>query len=172
VADLLVELVDVSATVLDLATRTLARCLGYETTYENRLQRIVSWRSGDGAIMVTFLDSNIVNLATPAAAFNKSLLVRLNRELDIDCDLESFANRSIWNAASSRAEMHLENQAVSFSGADWQVHFVAGESTWTESSYKYEVDGISVLGAQVGFDCRTQWVHHRARVVVTAFDAA
>ena len=56
-------------------------------------------------------------------------------------------------------------------GADCQVHFAAGESIWTESSYKYEAEGIAALGMQVGFDCRDQWVDQRARFAVTAFDA-
>ena len=221
VADLRVELVDVSATALDLATRTLARFPnlpvgGHEATYEDGLRRIAAVRSADGVMMVAFLGSNIGNLAPPAAvtflqavraslragdrlvlgadlvkpkaelvaayddplgvtaAFNKNLLVRLNRDLDADFDLDGFAHRAVWNAAASRVEMHLESlrsQTVSLPGADCQVHFAAGESIWTESSYKYEAEGIAALGMQVGFDCRDQWVDQRARFAVTAFDA-
>ena len=41
------------------------------------------------------------------AAFNRNLLVRINRELGADFDLDAFAHRAVWNAAESRVEMHL-----------------------------------------------------------------
>ena len=41
------------------------------------------------------------------AAFNRNLLVRVNRELDADFDIDAFEHRAIWNAAESRVEMHL-----------------------------------------------------------------
>jgi Histidine-specific methyltransferase, SAM-dependent len=41
------------------------------------------------------------------AAFNRNLLVRINRELDADFDLNGFAHRAVWNAPESRVEMHL-----------------------------------------------------------------
>ena len=65
--DLRVELVDVSATALDLATRTLARfpdlpVAGHETTYEQGLDRVAGRRSAEGAMLVAFLGSNLGNL--------------------------------------------------------------------------------------------------------------
>ena len=41
------------------------------------------------------------------AAFNKNLLVRLNRELRAEFDLDRFDHRALWNAAESRVEIHL-----------------------------------------------------------------
>jgi uncharacterized SAM-dependent methyltransferase len=41
------------------------------------------------------------------AAFNRNLLVRINRELGADFDLDAFHHRAVWNAAESRVEMHL-----------------------------------------------------------------
>ena len=41
------------------------------------------------------------------AAFNKNLLVRLNRELGANFDLAAFDHRAVWNAGRSRVEMHL-----------------------------------------------------------------
>src|SRR5687767_13624376 len=41
------------------------------------------------------------------AAFNKNLLVRINRELGGDFDLDAFAHRAIWNGDERRIEMHL-----------------------------------------------------------------
>ena len=66
-----VELVDVSATALDLAARTLSRwpglpVTGHETTYEDGLERVAARRRGGGAVLTAFLGSNIGNL-DPAA---------------------------------------------------------------------------------------------------------
>ena len=41
------------------------------------------------------------------AAFNRNLLVRINRELGADFDLGGFAHRAVWNQEASRIEMHL-----------------------------------------------------------------
>ena len=60
------------------------------------------------------------------AAFNKNLLVRLNRELGADFELDQFTHRAVWNATASRVEMHLESlceQTVSIPGADCEVRF-------------------------------------------------
>ena len=45
------------------------------------------------------------------AAFNRNLLVRINRELGGEFDLEAFAHRAVWNARESRIEMHLVSRA-------------------------------------------------------------
>ena len=70
------------------------------------------------------------------AAFNRNLLVRMNRELDADADLEAFAHRAVWNAPLSRVEMHLVSrvpQQIHVPGAACRVTFAAGETIWTES---------------------------------------
>src|SRR5262249_41247677 len=41
------------------------------------------------------------------AAFNRNLLVRVNRKLGADFDVEAFAHRAVWNGEASRIEMHL-----------------------------------------------------------------
>ena len=41
------------------------------------------------------------------AAFNKNLLVRINRELGGQFDLGTFDHRAVWNAREHRIEMHL-----------------------------------------------------------------
>src|SRR5262249_34481799 len=42
-----------------------------------------------------------------SAAFNRNLLVRANRDLGADFDLDSFVHRAVWNADARRVEMHL-----------------------------------------------------------------
>ena len=62
-----VELVDVSATALELAARTLSRwpdlpVTGHRTTYEDGIERVAARRRGEGAVLAAFLGSNIGNL--------------------------------------------------------------------------------------------------------------
>ena len=84
------------------------------------------------------------------AAFNKNLLVRINRELAADFDLDAFDHRAIWNDAEHRIEMHLVSrraQEVRLLGASVRIGFEAGESIWTESSYRVheaERDGAAI----------------------------
>jgi L-histidine N-alpha-methyltransferase len=108
------------------------------------------------------------------AAFNRNLLVRINRELDADFDLGAFDHRAIWNEAEQRIEMHLVSrraQEVRLAAADVRVAFAAGESIWTESSYKYTEDGIADLGRGAGFSVTRQWVDRDAAFALTLFDA-
>ena len=46
------------------------------------------------------------------AAFNRNLLVRLNRELDAEFEPEGFAHCALWNEAESRIEMHLGSRGA------------------------------------------------------------
>ncbi len=74
---------------------------------------------GDGLLLGVDLIKNEETLlaayndaAGVTAAFNRNMLVRLNRELGADFDLEAFSHRAIWNASESRIEMHLVSRAA------------------------------------------------------------
>lgn len=72
------------------------------------------------------------------AAFNKNLLIRLNRELDADFNPDLFEHHAFYNEELGRIEMHLVskiNQTVTVAGE--QVEFMEGETIHTENSYKY-----------------------------------
>jgi dimethylhistidine N-methyltransferase len=106
------------------------------------------------------------------AAFNRNLLVRINRELQGTFDLDAFAHVAVWNAAERRVEMHLESlrdQAASVDG--WRVDFAAGERIWTESSYKYEPSQIVDMGARAGLATTEQWIDGDASFALTLFTA-
>ena len=95
------------------------------------------------------------------AAFNRNLLVRVNRELGADFDLQAFAHRAVWNAEASRIEMHLvseRRQRVRIPAARLDVTFDVGETIWTESSYKYRTDDLTAMLERAGFDVVSQWV--------------
>jgi L-histidine N-alpha-methyltransferase len=109
------------------------------------------------------------------AAFNRNLLVRINRELGGTFDLDAFAHAAVWNPAHSRVEMHLESlsdQRVTISKAGVSVDFAKGERIWTESSYKYEPLQIEEMGLNAGFVTREQWIDEEARFALTLFAAS
>lgn len=92
--------------------------------------------------------------------FNKNLLVRLNRELGADFDLDAFAHWAEWNADASRIEMHLESlrkQRVRIEHLGQEFEFGAGERIHTENSYKYTVEGAAVLMERAGFPVEQRW---------------
>lgn len=95
------------------------------------------------------------------AAFNRNLLLHVNREAGADFALDGFAHRAIWNADASRVEMHLvslRRQRVTLPAAEFEVAFAPGETLWTESSYKYEPAHITAMLESAGFSVTAQWV--------------
>ena len=99
------------------------------------------------------------------AAFNKNLLVRINRELGGTFDLAAFDHAALWNAGEQRIEMHLVSrvaQTVRIGAADATATFAPGEPIWTESSYKYEPDQIERMGVETGYGVTRQWIDDEA----------
>jgi L-histidine N-alpha-methyltransferase len=94
------------------------------------------------------------------AAFNLNLLARINRELDGDFDLSRFRHEARYNPAERRVEMHLESlvaQTVMIRRANLRLDLQAGESIWTESSHKYDLDELRQIARRAGFVCERQW---------------
>lgn len=95
------------------------------------------------------------------AAFNRNLLGRINRELGADFDLASFEHVARYDEQHQRIEMHLLSptaQQVAISGAEAVCCLGAGETIWTESSYKFERVGIRDEMARAGFRHMDEWV--------------
>jgi L-histidine N-alpha-methyltransferase len=95
------------------------------------------------------------------AAFNKNILLRINRELGANFDLLAFDHRALWNAGASRIEMHLLSlfdQTVHIAALKLDAPFVVGETIWTESSHKYTEAGIRDLLQKGGFQPIDQWL--------------
>ena len=98
------------------------------------------------------------------AAFNKNMLVRLNRELAGDFDLDQFSHRALWNDTMSRMEMHLESsveQRVRLAAFDWEIDFGAGETIHTENSYKFRSGDAAAMLAEAGFAHARSWTDER-----------
>lgn len=95
------------------------------------------------------------------AAFNLNILARINRELDGEFDLATFAHEARYNERRSRIEMHLRsrvNQNVWIGALDLTVAFAKGETIWTESSHKFRADEIVRMGERAGWRCVRPWV--------------
>ena len=136
------------------------------------LQRVCAGlRQGDGLLLGVDLVKDEAALlaayndaAGVTAAFNRNLLVRLNRELGAEFDLESFMHRAVWNEAESRIEMHLESctpQAVWLGSLDRHVHFALGETIHTENSYKYRPGQAETMLEEAGFEPVERWTDAR-----------
>jgi uncharacterized SAM-dependent methyltransferase len=108
------------------------------------------------------------------AAFNKNLLVRINRELGGDFQLDAFGHRAVWDADASRIEMHLvslRRQEVRIPRLELRFELEEGEAIWTESSYKYEAAGVPQLVEPAGFVQRSQWLDDAGGFALTLFQA-
>ncbi|WP_309629002.1 ergothioneine biosynthesis protein EgtB [Brevundimonas sp.] len=86
------------------------------------------------------------------AAFNRNLLVRANRELGADFDLDAFEHLAVWNAQQSRMEMHLRatrDMTVHIGAA--VIPFAAGETIHTESSRKFTEVSVTAMAETAGW---------------------
>lgn len=92
------------------------------------------------------------------AAFNLNLLERINRELGSDFRLDSFEHYAFYNPIKNRIEMHLVSlrEQVAHIGED-SILFRKGESIWTESSYKFNLDEFEQMAVRAGFKVKHVW---------------
>ena len=122
----------------------------------------------DAKILVPAYD----DAAGVTAAFNLNLLIRINRELDGDFDLEQFAHEARWNDAQGRIEMHLvsrRDQEVRVGSA--RFAFRAGETIHTENSHKYTLDQFRALAVEAGYKPRAAWTDPARLFSVHMLDA-
>jgi dimethylhistidine N-methyltransferase len=93
------------------------------------------------------------------AAFNKNLLVRINRELHADFQVDRFEHFAFYNRDFDRIEMHLVSRQEQFIRvADKTIRVDAGESIHTENSHKYSIASFHRLAQRTGFRSDKVWV--------------
>lgn len=86
------------------------------------------------------------------AAFNRNILVHVNRILATQFDPHAFAHVAFYDHARSRVEMHLEALRVQRVVIDGTPRtFAAGERIHTENSYKYAPEEFIALLERAGF---------------------
>ena len=92
------------------------------------------------------------------AQFNKNLLVRINRELEADFDLNRWQHHAIYSPSEGRIEIYLisDNEQTVHIGAR-EFQFRAGEEILTEYSYKHTITGFIELARQAGFHFEQVW---------------
>lgn len=97
------------------------------------------------------------------AAFNLNALEHLNRELGSNFDLGNFSHRAIWNEKAHAIEMHLVSQRLQDVGIGGRtIHFEAGETIHTESSYKYTLPRFAALAERAGFKVASVWLDEQS----------
>jgi dimethylhistidine N-methyltransferase len=173
---------------IDQERRTLVLFLGsnignYDPPGANALLRAIRSRlsAGDalllGADLVKPARDLLLAYDDPlgvTSAFNRNLLVRINRELGGNFDVAQFMHRAVWNEPESRVEMHLvarSAQEVHVSVAGIAFTMEAGEWIWTESSYKYRPDALMRLLKAAHFCVARQWIDQRAQFALTLAQA-
>ena len=100
------------------------------------------------------------------AAFNLNLLVRINRELGGNFDLDKFDHRAIFNEECGRIEMHLvsrEKQTVEIRALGLKVSFDENETIHTENSYKFDLNTFSAIVNRAGFRLTKTWLDSHRR---------
>ena len=94
------------------------------------------------------------------AAFNRNLLVRINRELGGTFEVALFRHEARYDHDRKRIEMHLISdiaQRVAIRAAGIEIDFAEGESIHTESSYKFTPHAINSIAQEAGFALTHQW---------------
>lgn len=125
-------------------------------------------RPGDALLLGTDLEKPLPQLHAAyddalgvTAAFNLNLLVRVNRELGANFDMDQFQHTAKFNPVSRSMEMHIESlceQTVNIPAANLQISFAKHETIWTESSHKYSRNELLQIALSSGFQCAAQWI--------------
>ncbi len=92
------------------------------------------------------------------AAFNKNILLHVNRLIDADFSIDDFEHKAFFNAQESRIEMHL--QALRDLAVHWpsgSLKLQAGDRIHTENSYKYTVESLNHLLRNAGYSQIRIW---------------
>jgi len=104
------------------------------------------------------LEAAYDDAAGVTAAFNRNLLVRIERELGAILDVEGFSHRAFFDADASRIEMHLVSRRVqTIDLAGHSFTFAEGETIHTENSYKYTLESFRTLAEAAGWTTQATW---------------
>ena len=103
------------------------------------------------------------------AAFNRNLLLHLNRVLGATFDVAAFAHRAVWNSAEGRVEMHLvslKDQSVDVPEAGVSVSLLRDDVIWTESSYKYSREGFNAMLQSANLFPQAHWLDEEGQFLL------
>ncbi len=94
------------------------------------------------------------------AAFNKNLLVRINRELGGDFEIEKFKHWELYDPETGTAKSYLiatEAMKVTIEALELTIHFDPWETIHTEISQKYDEKVIKWLAKESGLEIETSF---------------
>ncbi len=109
------------------------------------------------------------------AAFNLNVLVRLNRDLGADFDLDQFRHKAIYNEEHNWIEMQLISlvaQRVRIDALDLEVSFDEGEVLRTEISAKFTAAGVEAELAAAGMQVIDRWTDDAGDFLLTVAEVA
>ena len=122
---------------------------------------------GDSLLLGTDLVKDVDRLvaayddaAGVTADFNRNVLRVLNRTLDADFDVDTFAHVACWDPTEEWIEMRLRAeraQVATIARLGMDVHFAAGEELRTEISAKFRPDGVERELAAAGLRLTEWW---------------
>jgi len=96
------------------------------------------------------------------AAFNRNVLLHINRRLGATFNVNQFRHVARYNESEGCVQMFLRslvNQAVDVNGRT--IEFAEGEEIHTENSYKFEPQEFSSLASEAGFSTMRHWSDKR-----------
>jgi len=138
----------------------------FRETRATLLERFADMMGEDGLLLIGTDLQKPLDVLLPAyddaagvtAAFNKNLLVRLNRELDGNFDVGAFRHEARYNTEHDRVEMHLVSERdTNITLAGQQIELRAGESIHTENSHKFTIGGFDEEAAAAGLKPERIW---------------
>jgi uncharacterized SAM-dependent methyltransferase len=92
------------------------------------------------------------------AAFNRNMLLHINRLAGCDFKLADWAHVGLYNTALNRIEMHVQAQRpVTITWPGGSRAFAKAERIHTESSYKWTVESFAQLLRDAGFQQPVVW---------------
>jgi dimethylhistidine N-methyltransferase len=117
-------------------------------------------------------DPEVLNAAYNDAAgvtaeFNRNLIHRMRRELELAIDPAAFEHRAFYNETAGRVEMHLvsrHEQQLQLNGHRFRL--AQGESLHTENSYKYAPEEFLQLCAGIGLAPVRHWLDDEAMFAI------
>ena len=111
------------------------------------------------------LESAYDDAAGVTAAFNRNLLVRMQRELGAELDVSAFRHAAVWEPEPSRIEMRLvADRATRLSVDGRAFSFEPGDHIVTEHCYKHGVPAFASLAAEAGLEAGAVWLDPEERV--------
>jgi uncharacterized SAM-dependent methyltransferase len=100
------------------------------------------------------------------------LLLRINRELGANFDLDQFSHLAFYDSVNQRVDIRLVsrcNQMVEL--GPQTIHFSTGEAIRTEYSHKYTVDQFNQLADEAGLTLHSYWTDDRQYFAVLYFQS-